>query len=410
MTIKKISVDDVKIGMFIEKIEVSWWDHPFLANSIVINSEKDLKKLKNSKAKYVYIDSEKGFYNEAQDINREKIIKISVDKKGISEEEYELLKDEVPLEIEKKTSRKLYRKTKAVVEEIFKDIKNGKEIKWDKVYESMDKITESVLRNKDAFINLTTIKKYDEYTFYHSMNVCCLCITMGRYLLFSKDELMSIGIGALLHDTGKIKIPENIINKPGKLTDNEFNIIKKHPEYSREILSQYKDINQDSLDLAYQHHEKFNGKGYPQGLMGISINKFAMIASIADVYDAITSDRVYQKARPVDIAMKKILEWGREDFAHEYVLKFSQCMGIYPVSSVLELDNREVGIVAEVNHLNLERPKIIKVLDSEYKALRKPELIDLEEDRYRGIEIKRCLDARRMGINTNYFLNRMKVL
>ena len=273
--------------------------------------------------------------------------------------------------------------------------------------ESADSITESVLRNKDAFLSLCMIKDSDHYTFFHSLNVACLCITIGRYLLFDKGNLVALGVGALLHDIGKVRIPEAIVNKPGRLTEKEFSVMKKHAEYSLEILSKSSRLSWDSIHLAYQHHERFDGSGYPRNLRGLRINQFALIAAIADVFDAVTTNLPYRNAMPVIIAMEKMIEWGKKEFYPPYLFKFIQCIGIYPVGTVVELDTREIGIVSEINHLDLEKPKLIGIFDSHYRRLKEPKMIDLTSEEYRRIGISRCLDARKIDINSKNFLENL---
>ena len=399
MSIKKIPVDQVKIGMYINKLDASWISHPFLYNSFIISTEKDLDKLLKSKIQQVYIDTKKGFYGSHDDglsRTKEKVKNLKV--KGLNKEESKFLEDKTPLPKEAKVARRLYANTKKVIENVFDSVKRGKAINWDHVFKCVDAMTESVLKNKDAFLNLSVIKDHDNYTFYHSLNVCCLCLTMGRYLLFPKDDLMALGVGALLHDIGKIRIPQSILNKPGRLTGEEFSIVKKHPETALEMLSVSTSLRWDSILLAYEHHERFDGSGYPHGLKGSRINQFAAIAAIADVFDAVTTDRPYRRAMSLDVAIRMILEGSDKDFATPFALKFAQCMGIYPISTLVELNSGEICLVASINHVNLERPKLINLYNSKYRKLPQPKVIDLASDEYNGIYIKRCIDAKAAGI------------
>lgn len=209
-----------------------------------------------------------------------------------------------------------------------------------------------------------------------------------------------------MHDIGKVKIPKEIINKPGKLTEEEFSVIKKHPKWSLEILSEHSYRSQltwDSINLAYEHHERFDGSGYPLGIKEFRINQFALIAAIADVFDAMTTDRPYRKAMSPDTALKIIFK-SRKDFCPRYILKFAQCMGVYPLNSVIELDNGEIGIVTGINHQILERPKLLVVFDLDHGRLKKPKSIDLVSEEYRRIIVKRCIDASKIGIDTNAYL------
>ena len=338
MSIEKISVDEIKVGMHIEKFNMSWFRHGFFNNSFTIKNKKDLDKVLKlkSKTEYLFIDPEKGFYDFSENSqDSEKDLFQQYDLKSLPPGELDRLKDTVPLDEELKTSRKTYDKTKKIIKDIYHTIERGKKIDWAAVLECTDNLTKSVLRNKDAFLNLIMIQHHDNYTFYHSMNVCCLCLTIGRYLFLPEVDLKALGVGALLHDIGKTRIPKEIINKPGKLTEKEFSIIKKHPKWSLEILSENSSgskLTYDSINLAYEHHERFDGSGYPLGIKEFRINQFALIAAIADVFDAMTTDRPYRKAMSSDTALKIMFEAGGKDFCPKYLAKFAQCMGIYPPS------------------------------------------------------------------------------
>ena len=410
MSLEKISIDDIKVGMHIQRFNMSWFTHPFLTNSFTIKNKKDLDKIAKLKPKieYLYIDPEKGFYDfseNSQDSQQD--LSQQYDLKPLSQGELNKLEDPVPLSEELKTSRKIYAKTQKVIKNIFHKAENGEKIDWTSVLETTDNMTKSVLRNKDAFSNLIMIQHHDNYTFYHSMNVCCLCLTMGRYLSLPEVDLATLGVGALLHDIGKVRIPKEIINKPGKLTDQEYSVIKNHPKWSLEILSEYSacsPLNWDSINLTYEHHERFDGSGYPLGIKGDRINQFALIAAIADVFDAITTDRPYRKALSPFTALKIMFEANGKDFSPEYLSKFTHCMGIYPVSSVIELDNGEIGVVTEINHQAFGRPKMVVVSDLDHGKLKKPKPVDLSSDEYSRIVVKRAIDANKIGIDTNAYL------
>jgi len=397
MSLEQINIDKVKIGMYIDNLNVSWFKHSFMSNSFLITNEKDLTKLLKLKSstKHVYIDTEKGFYQHEKKNTQD--IKNSDIKQDLHPSSH-IPKDSLPLKEELKVSRKIYHNTRKVIENVFTNLKKGKNINWESLFTCIDDMTGSVLRNKDAFLNLSVIKNHDNYTFYHSLNVCCLCITMGRYMRFFKEDLFALGIGALLHDIGKIRIPAEILNKPGKLTEEEFSIVKKHPDYAFEMLSGYSGLRWDSIYLAQQHHERINGKGYPLGLKGNKINQFALIAAIADVFDAMTTERPYRKAMPPDVAMKIIMNGSDQKFSSDYITKFTQMIGVYPTSTALELDNREIGIVAAPNHLEPERPKLIIIMDSDHKKLAKPKLIDLAKEEYIRVDIARCLKKDEINI------------
>jgi HD-GYP domain-containing protein (c-di-GMP phosphodiesterase class II) len=183
----------------------------------------------------------------------------------------------------------------------------------------------------------------------------------------------------MLHDTGKMKVPVEILNKPGKLTEREFTEMKKHPIYSAEIMANTDGIPEEAKIVALQHHERYHGNGYPYGLKGDEIKLFSQLTSIIDVYDAITSNRCYSKALPPYEGIKKLYEWGRTDFNLPFVERFIQCLGIYPLGTVVQLDSSEIGVVVSINHRMILRPQVMLLFRDEIRRFLTPVLVDLAE-------------------------------
>lgn len=410
MAIEKISTDKIQVGMYVDRIDISWFRHPFLTSSFLISDDKELQKLKKLQLPHIFINTEKGFYSFSEGpYPAPPSLAEQFNIKGLSSNELYSLEDKTTLPEEIKTVRKVYAKTRQVIEDVFHTVKKGKEIQWEAVFNCVDALTGNVLRHKDAFLSLSMIKHHDNYTFYHSLNVCCLSLTLGRFLHYNKEDLIALGVGALLHDIGKVKIPQAILNKPGPLTDQEFSIMKKHPEYSFEILSESSSLRWDSIHLTYEHHERFGGNGYPRGLKGDRINQFARIAAIVDVFDAITTDRPYRQAMSANEAMKNLFDRGERDFYPPMLLKFAQCMGTYPISTTVELSSKEIGVVIGVNHQYLERPKVLCIYDSDHHKPNQPYLADLTSEHYKGIYIKKCLEAKKVGFDIPKLLESVKI-
>ncbi len=241
-------------------------------------------------------------------------------------------------------------------------------------------MVESVARNPDAFIWLTQLKDTDIYTYHHSMDVSILAVVMGRHLGLSRLELQDLAIGTLLFDIGKLKLPPKLLNKPGRLTDEEFELIKKHVDYSVEIIERISGITPRALEIARYHHERHNGSGYPEGLQGTQIPVFARIASIVDCYSAITRNRSYSQAISSHEAIKQMYEWGDIDFQMELIEQFIQCLGIYPTGSLVELSTGEIGVILSQNRVRRLRPKVMLILDCNKIAYEHFPIIDLIKD------------------------------
>jgi len=216
----------------------------------------------------------------------------------------------------------------------------------------------------------------DEYTSQHSLNVCILSILLGKHLKLSADKLNKLGLCGLLHDMGKSKIPLEILNKEGKLIGKEMEIMKSHATLGKNILLNTPDIEQEVIDAAYSHHERLNGTGYPRGLESDEISAFTKIVSIVDTYDAITSDRVYQKGKLHLQAIEILVDGRNTEFDSNLVIRFIECIGVYPVGSPVEMTNGEVVMVIESNPSNRIKPKVLLLLD-EHKKPQKEKLIDL---------------------------------
>lgn len=194
---------------------------------------------------------------------------------------------------------------------------------------SVSKMTSSILRNGGALLSLCRIKDKDNYTFQHSVSVGALMVSFCNAMGMSKEVIHHAGIGGMLHDIGKMKIPDRILNKPGKLTEQEFAVMKCHVVESKQILLQTTGISETAVLVAAQHHERHDGSGYPAGLKGEEISQLGQMAAIVDVYDALTSDRCYHKGMAPTDALRKIYEWSKFHFNPQLVQAFMRSIGIY---------------------------------------------------------------------------------
>ncbi len=319
--------------------------------------------------------------------------------------------DRIPFAQETKSARVVQEEAQALVRHVMHDIRMGRSIESERIQRAVNGMVESILRNRDALLSLTRIKKYDEYTFVHSLDVCILCLAMGRHLSLSREEMMEIGIGALLHDLGKMKISPHILKKPDRLNADEWVEVRKHPVYSLEIMEESKDMPPSSKKMALQHHERYDGSGYPFGLKGEDIELFAQVAGIADFYDAITSDRPYQKAIQPHEGIRQIYDRAEGEFNHLLVERFIQCIGIYPFGTLVLLDTEEMGIVCGVNPETLLRPKVLVIRQNSKKPYPKPFLADLSEKsqaQWYKRSVVMPLDAEKWGIRLESYLEEIR--
>ncbi|SMB90653.1 metal dependent phosphohydrolase [Thermanaeromonas toyohensis ToBE] len=249
-----------------------------------------------------------------------------------------------------------------------------------RVRQVVENIIEDLLSHKGIMVNLKDIRALDDYTFAHSVNVCIFAVITGITLKYPKASLLQLGMGALLHDIGKTLIPVEILNKPGPLTPEEYEIVCKHAQLGFEILNQQEGLGKLVPLVAGQHHERYNGSGYPCGLKGEAIHEFAAITAIVDEYDALTADRVYRKAYPAHEAYEMLAAAG--NFKHDYrlVKAFLSNVAAYPVGTLVQLNTGEVGIVLETLPGNSHKPRVRLLYDREGRPLKvQPELNLAEE-------------------------------
>ncbi|MGI9133778.1 MAG: HD-GYP domain-containing protein, partial [Rhodoferax sp.] len=220
-------------------------------------------------------------------------------------------------------------------------------------------------RNPGALTSLGRVKQKDHYTFVHSVNVGVLLVNFCQHLGFDEQQVRDAAVGGLLHDIGKMKTPDVILNKPAKLSDQEFAIMRQHVTHGIDILAKVAGLSPLSLAVAAEHHEHSDGGGYPRGLTGPDISKIGQMAAIVDVYDALTSNRVYHRAMEPADALRKIFEWSKFHFNVDLVQRFIQCIGIYPVGTLVRLQSGLIAVVVEECPSSLLRPTVRAVYDSQ---------------------------------------------
>lgn len=259
-------------------------------------------------------------------------------------------------------------------------IRYGNSLDVRPIRNSVCKMIDELMDVKDTMVNLQDLKSNDQYTFSHSVNVCVLSLITGISMKYDEEKLRELGIGAMLHDVGKIKIPSEILNKPETLTAEEFNIIKKHTNYGYELLKKSKMLSTYASYIALTHHERYDGEGYPLGLRGEEIHEFSRIVAIADVYDAMTSDRVYKKRVNINEAVEYLVGMGDHHFDYNIVRNFIEHITIYPPGTCVLLNDGEKAIVVDVNKKYPNRPIVRILADREGRMPKELTEIDLTKN------------------------------
>ena len=376
---KKIPVKNVRLGMYIHELCGSWMDHPFWRKSFLLDTEADLNTLRTCGIQEVWIDPGRG-------------LDVEGDVLAVSDEEaerqiaceLELIAKAQPkaearasLHDELVRARKLQAKSKAAVTSMFQEARMGKAIKVSEAAPLVDEISQSIARNPEAFLNLARLKTKDDYTYMHSVAVCALMIALGKQLGLEGEELKEAGLAGLLHDVGKMMVDQDVLNKPGKLTDEEFEMIKEHPRRGWEILQGSSDITPMALDVCLHHHERMDGKGYPEKLSGEQISLFARMGAVCDVYDALTSNRCYKNGWEPAETIRKMAEWRQGHFDERVFQAFVKTIGIYPSGTLVRLKSGRLAIVMEQTEKSLLTPVVKVFFSTKSNEPIMPELLDL---------------------------------
>lgn len=375
--IKTISTAQIRKGMFIHELNSSWLNHPFARNRFKITEPSDIKKLLQSGIKTLKIDTDKGLDIEQAETKPESTETSPALKEQASKTK-NFQKPQKSLKAVRIQAKDIKTLAEQCITNIMSDVKLGQQVKMEQVTPVVDKMAESVLQNHNALLGLSRIRHMDTYTFEHSVNIGVLMMSFTKSRGMSAAIIHDVGVGGLLHDIGKTLTPDNILNKPGKLTDEEFKIMRHHVVDSRIILEKTDGINQNALDVAALHHEKYDGSGYPNGYKEDEISEIGQMSAIVDVYDALTADRCYHKGQDPSVVLKRMLSWGGSHFNPQLLQEFIHCVGIYPPATLVMLDNKFLAVVYE-NGKNLLTPRVIVFLNSKTNETIEPYLLDLSK-------------------------------
>ncbi len=373
--LKRISVEHLKVGMYLQEFCGSWMDHPFWRSKFLLEDPQDIKRILASSIREVWIDSSKGLDVEGGQVQEEADIEIAAMLAAAEEFDKEIQKVNLAQEMDR--AARIVEKAGEAVASMFKEVRMGKALNADDTLPLVEEISSSVLRNPGALISLVRLKTKDNYTYMHSVAVCALMVSLARQLGLDENSTRKAGMAGLLHDVGKMAIPDEILDKPGKLTDEEFTIIKSHPVEGHRMLLEASGVDDVTLDVCLHHHEKIDGRGYPDGLTGEQISIFAKMGAVCDVYDAITSNRPYKNGWDPAESLRKMAEWSKGHFDPIIFQAFVKSVGIYPIGSLVRLETGRIGVVIDQSGNSLTTPKVKVFYSTKSKLRIPPEVLDL---------------------------------
>ena len=391
--IKLIPVTRLQAGMYVHDLNCGWLQHGFVRNRFLVASADDVRKVREIGVTEIYVDTGRGLDPDALPAPDaapdapESAPEPGPQHTAPAPAEAPAVHTPAKAASSFERAHALHREANQIVRDMLGDIRLGKQIEIEKVEPLVERIVDSIFTQQDALLPLARLKQHDNYTFQHSVSVCALMTAFARTLEVPHETIREIAVGALLHDVGKARVPDEILNKPGKLTDAEFDRMKSHVVQSKIILQATPGISPIALDVAAQHHERFDGSGYPNKLAGQGISLYGRMGAIVDVYDAITSDRVYHKGMAPTEALRKLLDWSAKHFEPRLVKAFIRSVGIYPTGALVRLESKRLAVV-QAQHADKPMQPTVKVIFHTAGHYLRPEDVDLRrsQDRIVGHE------------------------
>ena len=374
--LKKIKTKDLRLGMHLHDLCGSWMDHPFWRSKFTLTDPKDIQNLLESPIREVWIDVAKGLDLPAEtgDRSEQSVAEVLMEAEVA---QHRQAPRPVSMSEELKRAAMICDKARHAVVSMFQEVRMGKAISAEAVGELVEEISSSIMRNPSALISLARLKTADDYTYMHSVAVCALMVSLARQLDLDEPDVREAGMAGLLHDIGKALMPMNVLNKPGKLTDDEFRIIKSHPVEGHRLLVEGRTASDIVLEVCLHHHEKIDGTGYPHRLVGEKISLFARMGAVCDVYDAITSNRPYKAGWDPAESIRKMTEWCQSHFDERVFQAFVKSIGIYPTGSLVRLGSGRLAVVVEQSEKSLLAPRVKAFFSTRSKIHVVPETIDL---------------------------------
>ena len=378
---RQISPEDARLGMYIRGFGGSWLDHPFWRAKFVLKTRDDVLRIQQSGVPYVLID-------ESVDLDLEPAaITIPAPKRSSSAIRSRPVRqprtngdndDRQRERFDRQRAKALLTRATKVLRRAFTEVRLGRAVRMEEVASIVDEVLESVDRSPRTLLEILRLRQKDEYTYMHSVAVCTLMVNVARQMGKGISETRDYGLAGLLHDLGKMGISDTILNKPGKLTEGEFSAIRNHPEHGYQVLSQSPNMPEMALDVCRHHHERMDGSGYPFGLPAEAISIVARLGAICDVYDALTSERVYKGAFSPAEAITEMWNWDGH-FDLPLLFTFMQSVAVFPAGMVVQLRSNRLALVLP-DKKRASRPRVLAFWATRDREFIKPEVVVIDDN------------------------------
>ena len=385
----RVPTSQLRVGMYVNSFCGSWLQHDFFRTSFLIDSPKIVERLQASGLEAVMIDLSRGVApaarsdaSAAAETSPEAKAPAGTPAEPVAEVVTEAPKAAkpkplAPLSEEMDKARDVTRMVRNTVESLFRDAQLGRNLDAQRIDTAVRSVHESLDRNPGALLSLVQIKRADEYTYMHSVAVSALMAQLAKTLGMDEAEQHQAATAGLLHDIGKVGVPNEILNKPGRLTEDEFKAVRNHPRNGHELLARGGEFDEVALDVCLHHHERIDGRGYPDRLNGDQMTRFAKMGAICDIYDAISSNRPYKSAWTPFESLRQMASWGKGHLDPDIFRAFVQSIGVYPVGSIVKLKSNRLAIVTEQNINQLRNPVLKAFYSTQLHERIEPRFIKL---------------------------------
>lgn len=374
---KTILVDELQVGMYVSKLDRPWIETPFPLQGFYIRDLAEIDQLKRH-CRNVTIDLARSrvAVEPVQHVTQP-VARPAEAKPAAAKVRRPVYQNSVSMPQEVNHSRELHSRFAEAVTTVYKGLAQGRQVDVEGARAVTGQVVESVIRNPDAMVWLSRVRSKDSYSYHHAFRCAIWGTVFGRHLGLSKTVLGELALGLTLMDVGKAKLPDGLLNKAGILNPAERTELRRHVQHSLDILGAMPGIPAGVLQMVAEHHERFDGSGYPGQLAGKAISPLGKIAGLVDTYDAMTSERPYARALTSVEAVSRLYELRNTEFQAQLVEEFIQAIGVYPTGTLVHLSNHEVGVVIAQNPERRLRPKLLVLLDGDKKALGRPRYMDM---------------------------------